>query len=103
MNPLDNYPIVVFWSPEDEEWIADVPDLQSCSAGGVTPEEAVREVLIAREAWLEVAREHGHALPDPLASPFLPEVAREMLADRARLAAAATVPAGASGERTAAP
>ncbi len=95
----DNFPIVVFWSPEDEEWIADVPDLQSCSAGGATPEEAIREVMIAREAWLEVAREHGHELPDPLQSPYLPEIAREMLTDHAKLAAAAAVAgAGTTGD-----
>jgi predicted RNase H-like HicB family nuclease len=91
----DNYPIVVFWSPGDEEWIADIPDLQYCSAGGATPEEAVREVLIARALWLESAREHGDPLPDPLASPYLPEIAREMLADHAKLAFAASTSAGA--------
>jgi predicted RNase H-like HicB family nuclease len=73
----DNYPIVIFWSDEDDAYIADVPDLRSCSAWGDTPEEALREVLVAREAWLEVARERGLPLPDPRASRYLPDVAQE--------------------------
>jgi len=72
----DNYPIVVFWSDEDEAFIADVPDLRYCSAHGETPEEAVREAMIARRLWLETAREDGVPLPDPRRSPYLPETAR---------------------------
>lgn len=75
----DHYPVVVFWSPQDEEYIADIPDLAYCSASGETPEEAVREVLIARRLWLESAREHGTPLPDPRESRYLPELAREAL------------------------
>ena len=72
----DNYPIVIFWSDGDEAYIADIPDLRSCSAWGHTPEEALREILIARELWLEVAHEDGLPLPDPSRSPYLPEIAR---------------------------
>jgi predicted RNase H-like HicB family nuclease len=97
-NAADNYPIVVFWSPGDEEWIADVPDLAYCSAGGATPEEAVREVLVAPALWPESAREHGDPLPDPLDSPFLPEIAREVLRDHASPAAAAVGAGSAAGE-----
>ena len=75
----DNYPIVIFWSEEDEAYIADLPDLHYCSAWGHTPEEALRELLVAREAWLEAAHERGVALPDPRESRFLPEIAREAL------------------------
>jgi predicted RNase H-like HicB family nuclease len=73
----DNYPVVVFWSDEDGEFIADIPYLKYCSAGGDTPEEAVREVMIAREAWLAVARENGAVLPDPDDSRFWPDIARK--------------------------
>jgi len=73
----DNYPIVIFWSDGDDAYIADVPDLRYCSAHGETPEEALREILIARELWLEVAHEDGLSLPDPSASPYLPEIARK--------------------------
>jgi predicted RNase H-like HicB family nuclease len=75
----DNYPIVVFWYPPDQEWVADVPDLRGCSASGASADEAVREVLIARGPWLESAREMGTPLPDPRDSPFLPEIAREAM------------------------
>lgn len=98
MSAETSYPMVVFWSPEDGEWIADVPDLQSCSASGTTPEEAVREAMIGRTVWLEVAREDGIPLPDPLQAPFLPDIAREMLTDHARLVAAATSRLEAGGE-----
>lgn len=50
------YPIVVFWSDEDEAYIATVPDLRSCSAFGDTPEEALREVQVAQELRLEATR-----------------------------------------------
>ena len=80
MSQTDIYPIVIFWSPEDEAWIADVPDLRYCSAHGETPEEALREILVARELWLESAREHNDVLPDPRDSRFLPDIAREQFA-----------------------
>lgn len=79
----DNYPIVIFWSDEDGEWIADVPDLRGCSASGETPEEAVREGMIARALWLESARAHGTPLPDHRQSRFLPELARQALREKA--------------------
>jgi predicted RNase H-like HicB family nuclease len=61
----DDYAILVFYSAEDEGYIADIPDLKYCSAFGETPEEAVREVLIAKGAWLASARELGDPLPEP--------------------------------------
>jgi predicted RNase H-like HicB family nuclease len=59
------YHIDVFWSEPDGAWIADVPDLQSCSAFGDTPTEALAEVEQAMEAWLAVAREDGLPIPEP--------------------------------------
>lgn len=59
------YPIVVFWSDEDGVWIADAPDLKSCSAHGDSPAEAVAELQVAMRAWLEVARENGMPIPEP--------------------------------------
>jgi predicted RNase H-like HicB family nuclease len=52
---MKDYHINVFFSEEDEGYIADIPDLEHCSAFGTTPEEALREVLKAKEAWLESA------------------------------------------------
>lgn len=59
------YHINVFWSDADAAWVADVPDLRSCSAFGDTPAEALAEVEKAMEAWLAVAREEGMSIPEP--------------------------------------
>jgi predicted RNase H-like HicB family nuclease len=58
------YHINLFWSEADGAWVADVPDLQSCSAFGDTPAEALVEIERAIEAWLAVARENGMAIPE---------------------------------------
>ncbi len=60
-----DYHIDVFYSAEDECWIANVPDLRYCSAHGPTPENAVAEVMVAMEGWLEVARKNGDPIPPP--------------------------------------
>jgi len=61
-----DYTITIFWSKEDEAYMAVVQELEGCSAFGSTPEEALKEVQIAMEAWLEVAREKGDPIPKPL-------------------------------------
>lgn len=62
---MKDYAINVFWSDEDESYIATVPDLRGCSAFGDSPEEAVREVEVAKRLWLESARERGDPIPKP--------------------------------------
>jgi predicted RNase H-like HicB family nuclease len=57
--------INVFFSEEDGGYIADIPDLEACSAFGRTPEEAVAEVQRARDAWLQAAQEDGRVIPEP--------------------------------------
>lgn len=56
--------------------MADIPDLKHCSAFGDTPEEAVREVGIAKEAWIEGAREAGDPVPKPRYRPVIYQTAR---------------------------
>ena len=63
------YAIVIFYSDEDECYVADIPDLRSCSAFGDTPEEALHEIQIARDAWMDTARDHGHPIPEPSFGP----------------------------------
>ena len=46
MTEMSDYHINLFWSGEDECWIADIPDLKFCSAHGETPDEALQEVMI---------------------------------------------------------
>jgi predicted RNase H-like HicB family nuclease len=59
------YRIEVYWSAEDGAWIADVPDLPYCTAHGPSPHDAVAQVEVAMEAWLEAARSDGRAVPEP--------------------------------------
>ena len=59
-----HYHINLFWSAEDECWIADVPDLRPCSSHGDTPSEAIAEAEIAIELWLETAKECGLPIPE---------------------------------------
>lgn len=72
---MKDYHINVFFSDEDDGYIADIPDLQSCSAFGETPEEALHEVLIAKEAWLAVAKEAGKPIPPARYRPVARELA----------------------------
>jgi predicted RNase H-like HicB family nuclease len=71
----DRYHINIFFSLEDNAFIADIPDLQYCSAFGDTPEDALREVLVARQLWLESAREHGDPIPEPRYRPLIYQAA----------------------------
>jgi predicted RNase H-like HicB family nuclease len=57
------YPVEIFFSSEDEGYIANVPDLPYCSAFGETPEEALREVQIAIKLHLDVLEETGRPNP----------------------------------------
>ena len=68
---MKDYHINVFWSDEDDGYIADIPDLAGCSAFGDTPEEALGEVEQAKAAWLEAARETGRPVPEPRYRPAL--------------------------------
>lgn len=61
----ERYHINVFWSDEDASYVADVPDLESCSAFGSTPERALAEVRIAMRNWLAAARKLGRPIPEP--------------------------------------
>lgn len=68
---MTDYHINVFYSNADGGYIADIPDLKYCSAFGKTPEEAVREVQIAKEAWLEAARDAEKPIPRPRYRPAM--------------------------------
>ncbi len=72
---MKDYHINIFYSEEDEGYIADIPDLKFCSAFGETPEEALREVQIAKTAWLEAARAEGKPIPLPRYRPVIYQVA----------------------------
>lgn len=72
---MKDYHINIFFSDEDEGYIADIPDLCHCSAFGETPEQALTEVLKAKEAWLVSARSNGKPIPPPYFRPVIYQVA----------------------------
>ncbi len=72
---MKDYHINVFYSEEDEGYIADIPDLTHCSAFGDTQGKALQEVLMAKEAWIESARVNGKPIPPPHYRPVIYQVA----------------------------
>jgi predicted RNase H-like HicB family nuclease len=72
---MKDYHINIFYSEEDEGYIADIPDLKYCSAFSETPEEALKELQIAKAAWLEAARAEGKPIPLPRYRPVIYQVA----------------------------
>ena len=73
---MKDYHINVFYSDEDGCYIADIPDLKFCSAFGSSAEEAVREVQVAKAAWLRVARKSGKPIPEPKYRPVIYQTTR---------------------------
>lgn len=71
---MKDYHINIFYSDDDEAYVADIPDLRYCSATGDTPEEALREVLIAKTLWLENAEAKGKSVPPPRYRPAIYQV-----------------------------
>ena len=72
---MKDYHINIFYSDADEGYIADIPDLESCSAFGNTPEEALAQVEIAKAAWLEAAQAEGKPIPQPRYRPVIYQLA----------------------------
>jgi len=72
---MKDYHINIFYSEEDRGYIADIPDLEACSAFGSSAEEALREVQVAKEAWLEAARAERKPIPPPKYRPAIYQVA----------------------------
>ncbi|HBQ98575.1 MULTISPECIES: type II toxin-antitoxin system HicB family antitoxin [unclassified Roseofilum] len=68
---MKDYHINIFYSEDDEGYIADIPDLQFCSAFGATATEALQELEIAKQAWLDTARSQGKPVPQPTYRPII--------------------------------
>ncbi len=73
---MSDYHINIFYSEEDGGYIADIPDLESCSAFGETAEQALAEVKRAKDAWLEAARREGKPIPLPRYRPLIYQAGR---------------------------
>lgn len=72
---MKDYHINIFYSEEDGGYIADIPDLVACSAFGITPAEALKEVELAKSAWLEAAQAAGKPIPSPQYRPVIYQLA----------------------------
>ena len=68
---MRDYHINISFSEGDNGYVADIPDLQYCSAFGMTPELALAEALTAKEAWLATVWENGVGIPAPVYCPAI--------------------------------
>jgi len=62
---MPKYEIVIHWSEEDRAYIAEVPELPGCAADGATYQEALANVEVVIEEWMETAMELGRPIPEP--------------------------------------
>ena len=62
---MQRYQILVTWSPEDDSYVAQVPDLPGCTAHGESEAEALEEARAAIRLYLDVLAESGGAIPEP--------------------------------------
>jgi len=74
---MKDYHINIFYSEEDGGYIADIPDLPHCSASGDAPEEALAEVLKAKTAWIQAAKEADKPVPSPTFRPVIYQLSKE--------------------------
>lgn len=59
------YEVIIYWSDEDQAFIAEVPELPGCAADGPTYQEALVNVQGIIQEWIETAAELGRAIPEP--------------------------------------
>jgi predicted RNase H-like HicB family nuclease len=59
------YEVIIYWSDEDQAFIAEVPELAGCAADGATYQEAISNVQTIIEEWIETAQEEGRSIPEP--------------------------------------
>ena len=62
---LSKYEIIIYWSEEDGSFIAEVPELPGCMADGQTYQEAIVNVGVVIQEWIETATELGRQIPEP--------------------------------------
>ncbi|MEG4498175.1 type II toxin-antitoxin system HicB family antitoxin [Microcoleus sp. F10-B4] len=59
------YEVIIYWSDEDQAFIAEVPELPGCAADGETYQEALQNLEIIMQEWVETARQLGRSIPQP--------------------------------------
>lgn len=74
---MKDYHINIFYSEEDEGYIADIPDLNFCSAFGDTPDEALKNIIVAKKEWLAAAKENKKPIPKPRYRPAIYQISAQ--------------------------
>ena len=69
---MHKYEVIIYWSDDDDVFVADVPELPGCMAHGDTHESALREANVAISLWLDTATEFGDPIPEPAGELVLP-------------------------------
>ncbi len=62
---MSKYEIIIYWSDDDQAFIAEVPELPGCMADGTTYKDALTNVEVIIREWIETARELGRPIPEP--------------------------------------
>lgn len=62
---MPKYEVIIYWSDEDQAFIAEVPELPGCAADGPTYKEALANVEVVIQEWIETAKELGRPIPKP--------------------------------------
>ena len=62
---MEKYEVIIYWSDEDETFVAEVPELPGCMADGATREEALRNAQVVIKEWIKTAQELGRLIPEP--------------------------------------
>jgi predicted RNase H-like HicB family nuclease len=65
MKPEQRYELIIYWSDEDEAFIAEVPELPGCAADGASYDDAVSNIQVVIREWIETATELGRPVPEP--------------------------------------
>ncbi len=63
---MEKYETIIYWSDEDQIFVADVPQLPGCMAHGNTQEEALININEAIKLWIDTANEFGAPIPEPI-------------------------------------
>ena len=63
---MTKYEVIIYWSKEDDAYVAEVPQLAGCAAHGDSQEEALRNAQDAISLWIETANEFGDPVPEPV-------------------------------------
>lgn len=62
---MTKYEVIIYWSKEDEAFIAEAPELPGCAADGATYQEALANLEVVIQEWIETAKELGRPIPEP--------------------------------------